>query len=263
MKRQDIIVADNTAELLCTYAERYETAEFLIGDPSWFMHQVEKSDDRIALAFIASALSYGSRKQFFPKIQYMLDCSQGKVDEWVRSGAFANDIPNNPGRCYYRLYTFATMHRFLSAFREMMHEYGSLTEFVRQSAPDARCLSAVEAITSWFAARGIEGVIPKNTQSSCKRVCMFMRWMVRSGSPVDLGLWSDIIDRRTLIMPMDTHVVQQSMRLGLLSSSSASMSAALRLSSAMLIVFPDDPLKGDFALFGYGVNKSLTEYDNQ
>ena len=102
MKRQDIIVADNTAELLCTYAERYETAEFIIGDPSWFMHQVEKSDDRIALAFIASALSYGSRKQFFPKIQYMLDCSQGKVDEWVSSGAFANDIPNTPGRCYYR-----------------------------------------------------------------------------------------------------------------------------------------------------------------
>ena len=81
-----------------------------------------------------------------------------------------------------------------------------------------------------------------------------MRWMVRDGSPVDLGLWSDIIDRRSLIMPMDTHVVQQSMRLGLLSSSSASMSSALRLTSAMSQVFPDDPLKGDFALFGYGVN---------
>ena len=81
-----------------------------------------------------------------------------------------------------------------------------------------------------------------------------MRWMVRGGSPVDLGVWEDIIDRRTLIMPMDTHVVQQSVRLGLLKSSSASMSSALRLTSAMSEVFPDDPLKGDFALFGYGVN---------
>ena len=146
------------------------------------------------------------------------------------------------------------MHRFLSAFREIMLEYGSLTEFVSQSVVNATCLSAVEAITSWFSARGIEGIIPKNTQSSCKRVCMFMRWMVRSGSPVDLGLWSGIIDRRTLIMPMDTHVVQQSIRLGLLSSSAASMSSAMRLSAAMSEVFPDDPLKGDFALFGYGVN---------
>lgn len=146
------------------------------------------------------------------------------------------------------------MNRFIAAFSEMMREYGSLTEFVLQSVNDAKCISAVEAITSWFAARGIEGVIPKNIQSSCKRVCMFMRWMVRSDSPVDLGLWSDIIDRRTLIMPMDTHVVQQSMRLNLLASSSTSMSAAQRLTSAMSLVFPDDPLKGDFALFGYGVN---------
>ena len=136
----------------------------------------------------------------------------------------------------------------------MLADYGSLTEFVRRSTPDGHCLTAVSALTSYFSSRGIEGIIPKNTQSSCKRVCMFMRWMVRDGSPVDLGLWSDIIDRRSLIMPMDTHVVQQSMRLGLLSSSSASMSSALRLTSAMSQVFPDDPLKGDFALFGYGVN---------
>ena len=81
MKYKDVIVADETAELLRTYAERYETSDFIIGDPSWFMHQVESAEDRIALAFLASALSYGSRKQFFPKIQYMLDCSQGRVDE--------------------------------------------------------------------------------------------------------------------------------------------------------------------------------------
>ena len=254
MKHMDNHVSQDTAALLRSYAARYETADFLNGDPSWFMHQVEPAADRIMLAFLASSLSYGSRKQFFPKIQYMLDCSQGRVEEWVRSGAFATDIPDDSSRCYYRLYTFAKMHQFLASLRQMLADYGSLTEFVRQSTPDGHCLTAVSALTSYFSSRGIEGIIPKNTQSSCKRVCMFMRWMVRDGSPVDLGLWSGIIDRRSLIMPMDTHVVQQSMRLGLLSSSSASMSSALRLTSAMSEVFPDDPLKGDFALFGYGVN---------
>ena len=61
MKYKDVIVADETAELLRTYAERYETSDFIIGDPSWFMHQVESAEDRIALAFLASALSYGGR----------------------------------------------------------------------------------------------------------------------------------------------------------------------------------------------------------
>ena len=78
--------------------------------------------------------------------------------------------------------------------------------------------------------------------------------MVRSGSPVDLGLWSDTIDRRTLVMPLDTHVIHQAVRLGLLSGTSASMSVARRLTASFAEVFPDDPLRGDFALFGYGVN---------
>lgn len=247
-------VPADTAALLREYASRYENADFLNGDPSWFMHQVEPVGDRVMLAFLASSLSYGNRAQFFPKIQYMLDSSHGNVEEWVRSGDFSRDIPDDSSRCYYRLYTFGKVHRFLAAIRQMLADYGSLTEFVRQSTPDGRCLTAVSALTSYFSSLGIEGIIPKNTQSSCKRVCMFMRWMVRGGSPVDLGVWEDIIDRRTLIMPMDTHVVQQSVRLGLLKSSSASMSSALRLTSAMSEVFPDDPLKGDFALFGYGVN---------
>ena len=91
--------------------------------------------------------------------------------------------------------------------------------------------------------------------ASCKRLNMFLRWMVRSGSPVDLGLWADIIDRRTLIMPLDTHVVQEALRLGLLKSRTASMATARRLTDAMLEVFPDDPLRGDFALFGLGVDE--------
>ena len=84
---------------------------------------------------------------------------------------------------------------------------------------------------------------------------MWLRGMVRDGSEVDLGLWSTVIDKRTLIMPLDTHVVQQAMSLGLLSSHTASMASALRLTALMRRVFPDDPLKGDFALFGAGVGK--------
>lgn len=244
-------MTDETKSLLAEYAGRYETADFLPSDPSWFMHQVNGRLNRETLAFIASCLSYGSRKQFFPKIQYILDCSQGETYRWVKDGAFSSGIPDD-GQCYYRLYTRHAMHVFLSALREMITEYGSIGDFVRNNADDG--LSAVAAICGYFSARGVEGVIPKDAKSACKRVCMFLRWMVRDGSPVDLGLWGDFIDKRTLIMPMDTHVVQEACRLGLLKSRTASMSTARKLTETMAEVFPDDPLKGDFALFGYGVN---------
>ena len=83
---------------------------------------------------------------------------------------------------------------------------------------------------------------------------MFLRWMVRKDSPVDLGLWNDIIDQRTLIMPLDTHVIQEANRLGLIKTKSTSMKIACELTEKLRKIFPEDPLKGDFALFGYGIN---------
>ena len=239
-------------QLIIRLAEKYETEEFLPADPSSFMHKVEGKTNQEAMVFLASCLSYGSRKQFFPKIQFMLDAAKGEIDHWVRSGEWKRSIPDSTD-CYYRLYTCHDMHQLLTAYQTMLTEYGSMKEFVRQNATTA--IEAVSAICRFFASHDASKIIPKNTSSACKRVCMFLRWMVRNNSPVDLGLWTDIIDRRSLIMPLDTHVVQEAQRMGLLQSRTASMSTARRLTDCMLEIFPDDPLKGDFALFGLGVDE--------
>ena len=76
-------INENAKLKLIEYAERYESAEFLHGDPSWFMHQVSGKDNCEAMAFLASCLSYGSRRQFMPKIQLLYDWSGGRVAEWV------------------------------------------------------------------------------------------------------------------------------------------------------------------------------------
>jgi len=242
----------STRELLIQYAEKYETADFINGDPSWFMHQVSGAKDQEAMAFIAASLSYGSRQQFMKKIQLILDWAQGDVDGWVRDGRYADYLHQGDKSCFYRLYTCDTMYRFLSTYQQLLNEYGTLGDYVRGEANDT--LGAVDTICRYFGSRGISVIIPKDTTSACKRVCMFLRWMVRTNSPVDLGLWADFIDRRSLIIPLDTHVLQQSERLGLITSKTASMTAARKLSATLATIFPDDPLKGDFALFGHGVN---------
>ena len=254
---------------LKTLAQRYETREFLDGDPSWFMHQVKGDANKELLAFIASALSYGSRRQFMPKIQYILDCSGGEVRQWLTSGLYMHDIPDNR-QCYYRLYTNHTICEFLVALTEMTEQYGSIKNYIREQLaavsqpPSRKALDAIRSLTWWFGKRHQKGecssvgvaVIPKDITSSCKRLCMFLRWMVREASPVDLGLWADIIDKDTLIIPLDTHVIQEASRLGLLESKTASMSTALKLTEKLRMIFPDDPLKGDYALFGIGVDNA-------
>ena len=238
--------------LLADLADRYETESFLEGDPSCFMHRVSGDANREATAFVAASLSFGARSQFLPRVQWIIDRAGGDVDGWIRAGRFERDVPPDAARPFYRFFTYATMNSFFRAYWRLMEDFGTLGAFVAAQA-HGDAVQAVAAICKAFRERGDEGVVPKDAHSACKRVCMFLRWMVRTGSPVDIGLWADAIDRRTLVVPMDTHVVQEARRLGLLKSATASMASARRLTAALAEAFPDDPCRGDFALFGLGV----------
>ena len=245
---------------LLSLANKYEVLDFLNGDPSWFMHQVIGKRNQETIAFIASCLSYGSRNVFMPRIQYLLDCSRNEPYEWIKSGKYKLDIPNDD-TCFYRLYTNAMMYNLFNALQAMYEMYGDMKNFIRchtghnDDNYQLEAIEAIEAICHYFQEQEAVRIVPKNASSSCKRVCMFLRWMVRTDSPVDLGIWSDLIRLRSLIMPLDTHVIQQSLQLGLITSKTASMSVARKLTDKLLEIFPDDPLKADFALFGYGVNQ--------
>lgn len=253
MNKQTRTLSDETKLLLIRYAEKYETTGFLKGDPSWFMHQVRGEENQEAMGFLASCLSYGSRKLFLPKIEWLRQQAEGEMHRWAFEGAYEDALPPDDMRCFYRLHTVRDINALLRAYRTMLQEYGTMGRFISRNASDT--LSAITALCRFFAQEGASSIIPKNTSSACKRICMFLRWMVRDSSPVDLGLWSRHINKRTLIMPLDTHVLRQSSRLGLIQSRTASMLAARKLTATLAEVFPDDPLKGDFALFGYGVNE--------
>lgn len=248
------MISEEIKTLLCQLADRYETADFINGDPSWFMHQVQGREDQETIGFLASVLSYGRRDLFLPKIQKFLDLSHGHPAEWVRSGEYKNGIPDN-GECYYRLYNNHLMRMLLDGLHDMMADFGSLGAFAKSAAKTHQAVEVLSALSAFFYELGIKGMVPSPKSSVAKRPCMFLRWMVRDGSPVDLGLWSDFIDKRTLFIPMDTHVLQEARNIGLVGSKTASWNTVVRLTDALREVFPDDPTRGDFALFGYGVNK--------
>lgn len=243
-----------THKLLIDYADRFETEAFIEGDPSWFMHQVEGRLNQETMAFIASCLSYGSRRQFLPKIHSLLTKSRNNPYEWVRSGAFKEDIPDN-NRCFYRLYNNHTMYVFLLSLQHLFITYGSLGEFAAYHArvgctANRDALNVLMAMSDYFKNKGITGIVSRPITSLCKRQCMFLRWMVRDHSPVDLGLWADAIDKASLYVPMDTHVLQTARQLNLVTTRTASWRTAVALTQQMAQVFPGDPARGDFALYG-------------
>lgn len=92
--------------------------------------------------------------------------------------------------------------------------------------------------------------------SACKRLNMFLRWMVRRDEGgVDFGIWNSIQPAQ-LVCPLDVHVIRQAMALGLLKSDKGNWKAALELTAALRRFDPADPVKYDYALFGMGVSTS-------
>ncbi|MBP5791514.1 MAG: TIGR02757 family protein [Kiritimatiellae bacterium] len=238
-------------ERLIALAEKYETPDFLPADPSRFMHEVEGDRNREATAFVAACLSFGSRKQFLPKIASLIDMADRDVDGWIRSGKAEKYFKKDDNQNFYRFYTNGDIHRFFADYRHVMEKYGTIGEYVRRTTT-GDSPRIVKAICEAFSG---SPVVPKDAKSCCKRVCMFLRWMVRDNSPVDLGLWADFVDKRSLVIPMDVHVRDEAKKLGLVKSDCTSMAAAVRLTEKLREIFPDDPLKADFALFGLGVSR--------
>ncbi len=88
--------------------------------------------------------------------------------------------------------------------------------------------------------------------SACKRLNMYLRWMVRRDkNGVDFGLWKHIAPAQ-LVCPVDIHVSRVAARLGLIQSADANWKTAVELTSQLRLMDPSDPVKYDFALFGLG-----------
>ena len=241
-------------------ADKYEVASFCDEDPSQFLRWYDPASGRGTIAdvevasFIAAMLAFGNRKQFIPKIKEILqtaDRSLGSVSEWLKAGAFKKDFPCGEKK-FYRFYSYDDMQIFFGELADILEQAGSLGEFFKLQYGGVVGVSPADIVAQSFPKSAI---VPKGKSSANKRVHMFLRWMVRRDSQVDLGLWQ-WADPAGLIIPLDVHVMQEAAKLGLISEkATASRKTAELLTSALNEAFPGDPCRGDFALFGLGVDK--------
>ena len=234
------------------WAEQYETAEFIQSDPVQFPHRYDSRVNIEISAFVTAWIAWGSRKQIIQKADFIdreifkgapyhyivgTD-TQGTAPEWRQ---YKGDKTN-----FYRTFTYADFHDLCARLFEVYTSAESMEAALLKS--DKKPLEALQSLFG-----DVKGIPDMETKSGCKRLCMFLRWMCRPNSPVDFGLWT-ICDPRNLIIPLDTHVHKQALRLGLVTRRTPDLQTAIEITDRFAEIFPDDPTKGDFALFGYGVN---------
>ncbi len=276
------MLVKETSALLKTLADKYEKASFMDADPSQFLRRYSKPRDQELAAFVVSQLSFGQREQFIAKLDAMFDAADGwalssgnggkpktrgaSFADWLTSGGYKKFFPKSQKK-FYRFFSYADMAALCGRLARIVEEHGSLGAAVRAryGLADASGIATVPselrlvtALISLFP--GVK-CVSQNPKGACKKLHMFLRWMVRRGSPVDLGLW-EWADPADLLIPLDTHVLQESARLGLIApNATASAKTAIDLTQKMAQVFPEDPTRADFALFGLGVDQNLGQND--
>lgn len=232
-------------------ADQYETTDFLINDPAQFMHRFKLPADIEIMGLIASSLALGQRKVTLDKLEYICSLMQGNPEQWIEKKMYQKDFPDSYIK-FYRFFSYSEMRHFFDGICLLMQNYGTIGNYLYEQQKSGT--NPLSAMSGYFVNRGVGAIIPQNTQSACKRLNLYFRWMVRDHSQVDMGLWT-WFNKQNLILPLDTHVMDEVCRLGLSINKSTSLSKARELTNLLCYVWPDDPCKGDFALFGAGVNR--------
>ncbi|MFT5143955.1 MAG: hypothetical protein ACI80V_001710 [Rhodothermales bacterium] len=251
-----------TREGLKEYMEslvvRYESHEFIIQDPISIPLGFDDPRDQEIIALYAALLAWGRRETILKKMAELCERMDYRPHRFVSSFSPARDATSLAG-FGHRTFRSEDAVCLTDALRILLQEHGTL-EAVFRFGMDERSTHIGPAIQHFSesvmtAIPGTPSRLQKHLArpqagSACKRLCMFLRWMVRPG-PVDLGIWPTIGPSQ-LVLPLDVHSGRQARALGLLSRSSNDWRSALELTDSCRSLNADDPSRYDFALFGSG-----------
>lgn len=240
-------------------AARHETDAFLAADPVGIPHAYRAPADREIAAFFAATFAWGQRATVLAKTRDLLARLGESPHAWIvghapRDRAAFDDFA-------HRTFQPADARYFAARLQRHYRRHDSLeslfTPGVHPGDPDVR--GALEHFHRAFfdapeaPARTRKHVATPARGSSCKRLNMLLRWMVRPAARgVDFGLWRGISPAQ-LVIPLDVHVRRTAIAWGLLTRKQPDWRAAVELTAALRAFDPEDPVRYDFALFGAGV----------
>lgn len=242
----------------------------LASDPLQFPHRFRGPEDQEVAAFFAASLAYGNARAVCSSLERVFAWTGPNPARFVREF--------EPGRESERLSGF--QHRWSSAgdvvrlaviLRDILREHGTVENLFRKGVVRGTrgridLAASIErfrtAALTYDDAKpghcdtrsrpGARYFFPNPRTSAAKRSVMFLRWMVRSGDGLDLGLWN-CLHPRDLVAPLDTHTFRIARRLRLTRRKTPGWRAALDLTAGLRRLDPEDPVKYDFALSRLGI----------
>lgn len=237
------------------YVLEYNTSAFIENDPISIPHLFTKKQDIELIGFWVAMLAWGQRVTIINKAKQLIELMDHAPHD------FACNHQSSDLKIFekfkHRTFNYDDTLYFLHFFKKHYQQYNSLEEAFGKNEQSVK-----QRLVHFHHYFFDDEMAPKRTRkhvstperaSACKRLNMYLRWMVRKDTQgVDFGLWNSF-DMKDLMIPLDVHVFKIASQLGILKRKKADWLAVEELTGFLKILDPQDPVKYDYALFSLGV----------
>ncbi len=251
-----------TRELLDPLVDYYNRPDFIEDDPISIPHSFQKQQDIEISGLFAAVFSWGQRKTIINKSAELMERMDGAPYAFV-TGHSEADLQKLIG-FRHRTFNDTDLLYFVAFLKSHFTRYDSLEDAFLPS----EAVETSQFITSGlnqfrerffsledFPPRTIKHISSPAQHSACKRMNMFLRWMVRQDDRgVDFGIWKRI-SPAALLCPLDLHVNRIAQKTGLLWRKQPDFKAVEELTGNLRLLDAEDPVRYDFALFGSGIKQ--------
>jgi uncharacterized protein (TIGR02757 family) len=236
---------------------RYNRREYVHPDPLEFLYAYPDVRDREVAGLVAATLALGRVAMILRNVRAVLDCLGPRPAQFL-AGAADGALDGALADFRHRFFTGEDLAALLRAVRGVQARHGSLEASFAASLRkgDETILAALGGFVRELLAAGCGGCcrnfLPDPARrSACKRLNLYLRWMVRRDD-VDPGGWDSVSPAR-LVVPLDVHMHRIAGAMGLTRSKVANLATAIEITAAFRRISPGDPVKYDFALTRLGI----------
>jgi len=251
-------VPENIIEQLNFLANKFNQHQFIDADPISIPHLfTDKRDIEIA-GFIAATIAWGNRTAIVRSAKKIVEAMDYAPHQFITQ--HTDDDLKRFEKCGHRTFMYTDILYFIAFLKHHYAQHNSLESAFNFKEKMNVKDGLIHFHNTFFSLpyapqRTRKHVSSPIKNSACKRLNMFLRWMVRKDQQgVDFGFWNSISPSE-LIMPLDVHVTQSVAKLFKLDPMKPNWKNAVELTHALKALNPDDPVVYDFALFGYGIDQ--------
>lgn len=239
-------------------------------DPIHLVYQFENPKDREVVAFITALLAYGGVSTIVSSVKKILK----PLGEHPREFLMNSDLRDLWAGFYHRFTTEDDIEIVLQRLQTILCRHDSLEDFFLAGGSHTNMKELLSSFVTRFEAEPLPLTLIKKAErrarnlkylisdprrgSACKRLNLFLRWVVRPKDGIDLGLWKRVTPKQ-LILPLDTHILQTLRRLRWTRSQQATWKVAESATEKLRLLCPEDPIRYDFALCHLSMSGQLIQ----